>query len=171
MQTNSFGEMIFDQDDLCDAVMSGLSITSQMPLTVDHSIDLAGLREALPDWDFQWRHSTDTKLSLQEFDSRQQHNWFMPQSYRDLDIAQHVLSLCHGEAELQRAGQELLMFQERGLFDLLRYLTYLVDIMRANNIVWGVGRGSSVASFVLYKLDVHRINSLTYDLDPRQFLR
>lgn len=88
-----------------------------------------------------------------------------------MDIAAHVLSLCEGPAELQRAGQELLMFQERDLFDLLRWLVYLVDVMRENRIVWGVGRGSSVASFVLYKLGVHRINSLHYDLDPHQFLR
>jgi DNA polymerase III alpha subunit len=63
------------------------------------------------------------------------------------------------------------MYQERGLMDLLRYLKYLVDVMRANRVVWGVGRGSSVASFVLYKLGVHRINSLHYELDSTEFLR
>ena len=55
--------------------------------------------------------------------------------------------------------------------DLLRYLRYFVDVLRANNVIWGVGRGSSVASFVLFLLGVHRINSLYYDLDPREFLR
>jgi DNA polymerase III alpha subunit len=38
-------------------------------------------------------------------------------------------------------------------------------------IIWGVGRGSSVASYVLYKLGVHRINSLYYNLDATEFLR
>jgi DNA polymerase III alpha subunit len=64
-----------------------------------------------------------------------------------------------------------LMFQERNLFDLLRYLKYLVDTLRANNMIWGVGRGSSVASYVLYLLGVHRIDSMFYDLDAREFLR
>ena len=63
------------------------------------------------------------------------------------------------------------MFQERGLFDLLRYLKFLVDVMRQNNVIWGVGRGSSVASYVLYLLGVHRIDSMFYDLDPAEFLR
>ena len=63
------------------------------------------------------------------------------------------------------------MFQERNLFDLLRYLKYLVDVMRENKIIWGVGRGSSVASYVLYLLGVHRIDSMFYDLDPAEFLR
>ena len=54
---------------------------------------------------------------------------------------------------------------------MLRYLRYLVDTLRANGIVWGVGRGSSVASFVLYKIGVHRINSIEHDLDFNEFMR
>jgi DNA polymerase III alpha subunit len=82
-----------------------------------------------------------------------------------------VLNQCQDEAELQRAGEELLLFQERDMFVLLRYLKYLVDTMRENNIVWGVGRGSSVASFVLFLLGIHRINSLYYDLSIDEFLK
>ena len=95
----------------------------------------------------------------------------MPDQYRTLDIAEHVLKLCSTEAQLQRCGAELLLYQERGLFDLLRYLTYLVDVMRDNHVIWGVGRGSSVASYVLYLLGVHRIDSMYYELDPAEFLR
>jgi DNA polymerase-3 subunit alpha len=95
----------------------------------------------------------------------------MPEEYKQLNIAEHILGLCGSEAELQRCGEELLLFQERDLFNLLRYLKYLVDIMTANRVIWGVGRGSSVASFVLYKLGVHRIDSLHYYLDVGEFLR
>ena len=95
----------------------------------------------------------------------------MPKEYYELDIAQHLLDQCKNEDELQRVGQELLLFQERDMFDLLRYLKYMVDTLRKNNIVWGVGRGSSVASFVLYLLGVHRINSIYYNLDISEFLR
>jgi DNA polymerase-3 subunit alpha len=105
------------------------------------------------------------------FDLEQQRNWHMPEQYKKLDIAQHVLDLCNTEAELQRCGQELLLYQERDLFPLLQYLAYLVDIMRENHVIWGVGRGSSVASYVLYKLGVHRIDSLFYDLSVDEFLR
>lgn len=110
-------------------------------------------------------------LDIREFDEQNQKRWLMPGEYYELDIAEWVLNQCQGEAELQRCGEELLLFQERDAFDLLRYLKYLVDVMRQHNIVWGVGRGSSVASFVLYKIGVHRINSLYYDLDPREFLK
>jgi len=95
----------------------------------------------------------------------------MPNKYKDLDIAKHVLDLCDTQPELQRCGEELLLYQDRGLFDLLRYMVFLVDTMKQHNIIWGVGRGSSVASFVLFKLKVHRVNSMYYKLSINEFLR
>ena len=95
----------------------------------------------------------------------------MPEEYQNLDIAQWLLDQCKTQEELQRVGEELILYQERNLFDLLRQLKYVVDTWRKNKIVWGVGRGSSVASYVLYLLGVHRINSMYYDLDVREFLR
>lgn len=110
-------------------------------------------------------------LTVENFDQLNQSNWHMPDEYKTLDIAQHILDLCKTEPELQRVGEELLLYQERSLFDLLRYLKYFVDTMRKNNIVWGLGRGSSVASYVLYLLGVHKVNSLYYDLPIEEFLK
>lgn len=109
--------------------------------------------------------------SVEDFDRANQSQWHMPDEYKNLDIAQWILSQCQHDYQLQRVGQELLLFQERNLFDLLRYLKYLVDTMRANNVVWGVGRGSSVASYVLYLIGVHKIDSLYYDLSIEEFLK
>ena len=106
-----------------------------------------------------------------EFDQANQSNWHMPEEYKTMDIAAWVLTQCATDAELQRCGEELLLYQERDAFELLKYMKYLVDTMRAHGVVWGVGRGSSVASFVLYKIGVHKINSMYYDLDPREFLK
>ena len=110
-------------------------------------------------------------MSVEEFDTNCQSNWYMPLEYRELAIAEHILDLCKTEAELQRVGEELLLYQERDLFDLLRYLKYFVDTMRKNNVVWGLGRGSSTASYILYLLGVHKINSLYYDLPIEEFLK
>ena len=57
------------------------------------------------------------------------------------------------------------------MMDLLRYMIYLVDFMRKENIVWGVGRGSSVASYVLYLIGIHKVDSIQYGLDYKEFLR
>lgn len=107
-----------------------------------------------------------------EWHMRNRHEWFMPESYRNMDIAAWVLEQCRGnEAELQRCGQELLEYAARDLLPLLQYLKYLVDTMREAGVVWGVGRGSSTASFVLYKIGVHRIDSIRYDLPIEEFFK
>lgn len=107
-----------------------------------------------------------------EWHAQNQSRWHMPEEYKNIDIAKWILDQCNNnEIELQRCGMELLEYSERGLLPLLAYLRYLVDTMRENGIVWGVGRGSSVASFVLYKIGVHRINSIEYDLDFHEFMR
>ena len=172
MKQNKHSEMIFDEADLVDLVMRGFDLTTADGMIVDSSVDLetaAAMLDNVPKL-IAYNELAET-LTTEEFDHRCQSRWFMPDRYRNLDIAEHVLGMCESDAELQRCGQELMMFQERGLFDLLRYLKYLVDLMTENRLIWGVGRGSSTASFVLYKLGVHRINSLYYDLDPREFLK
>jgi DNA polymerase III alpha subunit len=110
-------------------------------------------------------------FDLEQFDQRNQSVWRMPEEYVKLDIARWVLNQCETDPELQRVADELMLFQERNLFDLLRWLKYFVDTMRANQVVWGVGRGSSVASYVLYLIGVHKINSMYYDLDISEFLK
>lgn len=113
----------------------------------------------------------DRGLSIEDYHSQLQAQWQMPQEYQQLDIARWLLEQCANEVELQRMGKELLLFQDRDLMILLQYLKYLVDTLQKNSVVMGVGRGSSVASFALYKIGVHRINSIEYDLPIEEFLR
>jgi hypothetical protein len=173
MKQNKFSELVFSEDDICDLLMQGHTVDSLKHVRVDETVDLENLivlveqPESLLTWGFPY----NSDISVPEFHLTQQLSWHMPDEYKQLDIAAHTLGLCSSEAELQRCGEELLLFQERNLFDLLRYLKYLVDVMTTNHVIWGVGRGSSVASYVLYKLGVHRIDSLFYNLDCREFLR
>ena len=157
MIKNKFGEIVYNIEDVVDLIMKQQTTAG---ITVDGTVQLA---DTSPE--------TDISLSVDEYDMMNQNNWLMPEEYKQMDIAQHVIDLCKTQPEIQRAGEELLMFQERNLFNLLKYLKYLVDTMRDNNVIWGVGRGSSVASYVLYLLGVHRIDSMYYDLDPKEFLR
>lgn len=173
MRKSKFGELVLDTDDLCNAIMQGRDVLALKSLvvepTVHHEQTAARLLEA--GQIMTWTLPESADIDLADFDRARQQRWFMPQSYADIDIAEHVLSLCQTQAQLQRVGQELLMYQERDLFDLLRYLKYLVDTMTAHGVIWGVGRGSSVSSYVLFLLGVHRIDSLYYELDPGEFLR
>jgi hypothetical protein len=173
MIQNKFGQMVFNESDVCDLIMQGRTVDSLHNLVIDDSINLEELVRHVerPDSLLTWTFPYHQETSVPEFHLTQQSNWHMPQTYKDLDIAEYILSLCTSDPELQRCGAELLLYQERNLFDLLRYLKYLVDVMIEHRIIWGVGRGSSVASFVLYKLGVHRIDSMYYNLDISEFLR
>lgn len=173
MKQNNYGEIILSEDDVCDLLMQGRTVESLAKTKVDASVNLeksALLLDCLPAL-VNYNTLQDKTETLEDFDHRLQQTWYMPQEYKDMDIAAHILGLCSNEAELQRCGHELLLFQERNLFNLLKFLKYLVDTMIANNVIWGVGRGSSVASYVLYKLGVHRIDSMFYELDVEEFLR
>ena len=171
MITDTFGQQVYSEDDVMNIVMSGVSFEGVRSIMVDETVDierLASYVENLPEVFAKYYRSP---ASIEHFDSKLQSEWKMPQEYKDLDIAQHILNLCKTDAELQRVGEELLLYQERDLFNLLRYMKYLVDVMTANRVIWGVGRGSSVASYSLYLLGVHKIDSLYYRLDIKEFLR
>lgn len=97
--------------------------------------------------------------------------WIIPREYQDLDIEQHAKLLCRNSQDLERVEWELTEFRERNLLPVLRAIKYVVDTMRTNSIVWGVGRGSSVSSLTLYLLGVHRVDPIRWNLDPREFFR
>jgi len=168
MRTDIYGQQIYNEMELCLLYLQDPSRTIKRALVeneikFDEILQLDNIPELIK--------YNNPNLTVDQFDQTNQSKWLMPEKYRTMDIAQFVLEQCNGEAELQRAGEELLLFQERDMFVLLRYLKYLVDTMRENNIVWGVGRGSSVSSFVLFLIGIHRINSLYYQLDIGEFLK
>jgi DNA polymerase III alpha subunit len=168
MRTDIYGQQIYNEMELCLLYLQDPNRTIKRALVeneikFDEVLELENAPELI--------QYNKLDMTVEQFDNINQSNWLMPEQYKTMDIAQYILNQCQGEAELQRAGEELLLFQERDMFVLLRYLKYLVDTMRTNNIVWGVGRGSSVASFVLFLLGIHRINSLYYDLSIDEFLK
>lgn len=170
MKYDDYGQGYTDSNELCNLLYTKPDLNINLfqiedPLEFNASVDALhaeinklGLYES-------------KRMPLEKYDAALQSQWHMPDEYKELDIAAYILSLCKEEYELQRVAEELLLYQERDLFNLLRYLKYLVDTLRKNNLVWGVGRGSSVASYVLFLLGVHKIDSLHYQLDITEFLK
>ncbi len=169
MQKDKYGQIIYSENDLVELYLTNTNMVFSRPVMSDNAIQFD--QELNIDTIPKIVKHVTSDVSVEEFDAANQSNWHMPEEYKNFDIAKYVLDQCQNQAEIQRAGQELLLYQERGMFVLLRYLKYLVDTMRANNIVWGVGRGSSVSSFVLFLIGVHKINSLYYDLEIDEFLK
>ena len=170
MKYDQYGQTYTTSNELCDLLYKNPALDIslfQVEDSLEYNRSVAELHAELDLLD-SYHNISQT---VEEFDRVLQRNWRMPKEYKDLDIAAYVLGLCKEEHKLQRVGEELILYQERDLFDLLRYLKYLIDTLRKNNIVWGVGRGSSVASYVLFLIGVHKIDSLYYNLNIDEFLK
>ncbi len=109
----------------------------------------------------------DYPIPLTELDSS---NWLIPKEYRNLDIEEFLVNACPKE-NYDRLIKELDLYRENNMMPVLNAMKYIVDTLRANNIVWGVGRGSSVASYVLYLIGVHKIDSIKYNLPIEEFFK
>ena len=97
-------------------------------------------------------------------------HWFIPRNYQDMDIEGFLVAQCPQE-NYERLIQELELFRKNNMLPVLRTMKYVVDTLRTNNVVWGVGRGSSVASYVLYLIGVHKIDSIKYNLPIEEFFK
>ena len=181
MKTDTLGIPRFSNRDLIDMIYSGNADKVHVVLC-DQNDDVDKFNEVCEEQGInKLQKYIPLDVDEQTFDGVCQSEWFMPDEYKELDIKVWLLEKLQEELQsdphsvytefLPRVNEELQAFTERGMIPLLRYMIYLVDFMRENDIVWGVGRGSSVASYVLYLIGVHRIDSIQFDLDWKEFLR
>jgi DNA polymerase III alpha subunit len=98
-------------------------------------------------------------------------DWFIPNEYKQIDIRNWLLSKCTSQEQTDRVELELSLFEKQGMTDILNVMIYVVDTLRSQNIVWGVGRGSSVSCYCLYLIGIHKIDSLKYDLPINEFFK
>ena len=105
-----------------------------------------------------------TKLTVNK------NNWFIPDEYKLLDIEKYLVEQCP-EQNYIRLAEELALFEQNNMIPVLKTIKYVVDTLRKNNIIWGVGRGSSVSSYVLYLIGIHKIDSVKYALPIDEFFK
>lgn len=119
------------------------------------------------------------KISIKSSFNELSFDWNIPEEYKNLDVVSYVAdklteqedSVDDIELREQRCVEELVLYKKMGLFDTLKTLIYIINTLIKKNIVWGVGRGSSVSSYVLYVIGVHDVDSFLYDLNIEDFLR
>ena len=169
MKKNHLGQPILTVDEALTSMLNG-SMFDNWVVTNDTEQQLFNARE-------KFLGGTDQIISdYKEEDTAAYHkarqlNWSIPQKYIDLDTETYLCNLCDTDAELSRVLEELDLYKLKGLYPILNLMIYLTDIKKQNNIVWGVGRGSSVASYCLFLIGVHKINSLAFNIDIGEFLK
>ena len=169
IKINETGDCIFTEQDAIDLLYTNpdfdiSKLFFELTEQYNNSIKDTGL-------DLQQVQTVPKRSTPAKVDAANIANWYMPQKYYELNVLEWLLSKCQNDTEKKRVEQEYVLFEKKKFIKVLQFLIYFIDTLRANNIVWGVGRGSSVASFCLFLIGVHKINPLQYDLNITEFLR
>lgn len=108
--------------------------------------------------------------------------WTIPEEYKTLNLRDYIVDKLDKELDTRnwtdseikerviRVVKEIKLYEKYDLVHVLRVLIYIINTLNHNSVVWGVGRGSSVSSYVLYLIGVHDVDSVKYDLDIKDFL-
>jgi DNA polymerase III alpha subunit len=169
MRLDIYKNPVFNSDDVFNLLYQG-NIEKLKNIVVDKNQEISNLESVA---EMQLTDPIDQTIPLTEFDQASQDAWFIPNQYKTINIDEYVLSKIDATNidQYDRVLDELVEFKSRGMYPLLQWLIYFVDTCIENNIVWGVGRGSSVSSYVLFLIGVHKIDSLKYNLSWTDFLR
>ena len=162
-------EVVVNENDLVEGLLQGKSANSIITKDTDkidtynHFCSLFQIDNTI---DYETPAESNDKYSYKDIE-----NWHMPQEYKQLDIQTYLLNKTRDYAQKQRVELEYAEFESRNMIPMLKFLVYMVSELKRQNILWGVGRGSSVSSYILYLIGVHKVDSLKYNLDYKEFLR
>ena len=170
MQKDSIGFPVFNSQDLFDIIYQGNS-DKIFELFVESNQEIQQFNNASDIKLSEYNINKLTDAEIAQVDAELQNQWFIPDIYKNMDMLGYLEKSCVTADQLGRMRLEFAEYDARNMIPLLKFLVYLVETMTQNNIVWGVGRGSSVASYILYLIGIHRIDSIKYNLDFYEFMR
>lgn len=110
-------------------------------------------------------------LMCEQVHTELQQVWRYPDIFEELDILDAVIDEDSTEEEIARLKMEYEYFLSIDAIPMIKYIMYILHTCVQENVVWGIGRGSSVSSYLLFKLGVHAVDSIKYDLDFSEFAR
>ena len=166
-----WGRVIVDEEQLLELFYRGINEFDN--ITVEDNVIMQQYNNLLSEWDNVESMVIINKpltQSPEEYHAIRQNTWFIPDEYKQINITDILLSRCTTIEQENRVRLELSLFEKYQMADVLRFLIYAIATLREHNVVWGVGRGSSVASYILFLIGVHKVDSLKYDLDINEFL-
>lgn len=168
---DEYGDIHIDIEDVIQGLLEG---TVPSNVYVDNNNEIEKYRKSC-------QQSNKTPLKLlnpiehhlppKEYLLSKSKSWMVPEEYFNIDIIDYLLERCSNEIEQIRMVNEMNEFINRDQVEILHVLIYLIDEMNKHNIVWGVGRGSSVACFIFYLIGLNRINPLDFDIDYKEFFK
>ncbi len=166
---NDHGDVIFSEEDVIDLLYTD----PDFDISKLYLNDIEKYSDSLKELgiDLPTINTAPSRSTTEVFDKQNCDQWHMPEKYYQINVLEWLLNKCQNDEEKLRVQLEYDLFEKKNFIRVLQFLIYFIDTLRANNVVWGVGRGSSVASFCLFLIGVHKINPMLYNLDITEFLR
>jgi len=125
----------------------------------------------------------DSRITVWEDDGKfcgpeeSTYEWSIPKKYLNLDIEKFTtekfvgLGFAGNTTYEERLIWELEQMREQEMYPFVRCLIYVIDEFRKHEILWGVGRGSSCSSLVMFVLGINRVDPIKYNIDPKEFFK
>jgi DNA polymerase III alpha subunit len=171
LKVNMYGQAILSSDSLRELLLQGKNISHLNVISDEEIENFQKYQAELLQETITFLGAPDESLTFDEFHKKCANDWIFPLVSQQIDVKNWLLDKCKSQQEIDRVNIEYVMYEERDLIMLLRLFIFLVDYMRKNNFIWGVGRGSSVSSYILYLIGVHRVDSIKYNLDIKDYLK
>lgn len=169
-RVNKYSESVFTIDEAITMMQEGVDLKN---VIVDSAYEIEKFQifsSHLMDEEIILKSESEG-IDVEEYHEVQRNRWNFPDKYKSIDVLEYLLGKTDNPVERERVIMEYKMYEERELIVLLQFLIWLVDHMREHDILWGVGRGSSVSSLCLYLIGINRVNPLKYNLDIHEFLK
>lgn len=168
------GDSIVELPFLYEHILSGKSVSDLFVSKSDFNSDEIGYHNTkFPNDKIEYKKEIkDTSLE-----------WIIPKKFKELNVSRFIKAMLKIEFKnsdlndqekkqrVLRVKMEMRVWKKRNLTDLLRTLIFIVNTFEKNKIVWGTGRGSSCASYILYLIGLHQVDSVLYELDIGEFFR
>ncbi len=166
-----YGQAILSSHQLTQLILQGKNI-GHLNVKRDEDIELFEKYQAeLIQETIVFLDAPEEVLSFDEFHKKCADTWIFPKEFQQLDVKKWLINKCKTQVEIDRVHEEYKLYEDRDLIMLLRLFIYIIDYFRKNNYVWGVGRGSSVSSFILFLIGTHFVDPIKHNLDIREFLK
>jgi DNA polymerase III alpha subunit len=102
--------------------------------------------------------------------------WTIPKKYLDLDVAELCINALeekklNSDVYIERLSWELLQMETKDMHQFVRCLLYVTHRFKEDGVLWGVGRGSSCASLIMYLLGINKVDPVKYNIPAEEFFK
>lgn len=119
-------------------------------------------------------HAEPVKLDLR---------WKLPEKYMELNLENRIVAAFMSRSDeflrkygveqydeaIVRIAAEVEQIQLHGMVEFFKTVIYILDTFKEKGVIWGVGRGSSCACYILFILGLHAVDCIKLDVPMSEF--